>query len=98
MRGKTLTKYITEQMKNPAFKKAWDDLDTEFELIESMIKARKKRRISQSELAEKIGLKQSAIARLESGGYDNATIKTLSKIANALNTRLVIKLQPKKSA
>lgn len=40
MRGRTLKEYIAEQMKDPEFKKAWDDLDPEFEILEAMIKAR----------------------------------------------------------
>ena len=35
VRGQTLKGYIAEQMKAPDFKKAWHDLDTEFELLES---------------------------------------------------------------
>ncbi|MHB1646160.1 MAG: hypothetical protein ACYCSW_06570 [bacterium] len=42
MKNRTLKNYIDEQMKDPGFKTAWHELDTEFELMESMIKARKK--------------------------------------------------------
>ena len=37
IKGTTLKEYRTEQMKDPAFKKAWDELDPEFELLESLI-------------------------------------------------------------
>lgn len=46
VRGRTLEEYIAEQMKDPKFKKAWHDLDPEFELLESMIKARERRGVS----------------------------------------------------
>jgi ribosome-binding protein aMBF1 (putative translation factor) len=95
IRGRTLKEYITEQMKNPEFKKAWHDLDTEFELFESMIKAREKAGLSQTELAKRIGTKQPALSRLEKGGFKKATVETLKKIADALDARLVIKLQSK---
>ena len=42
MRGRTLKEYIAEQMKDPEFKKGWDDLDPEFAVLEAMIKAREK--------------------------------------------------------
>lgn len=90
-------KHLAEQMKNPAFKKAWRNLDPEFELLESMIKAREKSGVSQSELSRRTGIKQPAISRLESGGYIKATVETLKKIANALDAKLVVKLQPKKA-
>ena len=74
-------------MKNPEFKKAWHDLDTEFELFESMIKAREKAGLSQTELAKRIGTKQPALSRLEKGGFKKATVETLKKIADALNAK-----------
>jgi ribosome-binding protein aMBF1 (putative translation factor) len=95
MRGRTLKEHIRENMKNPEFKKAWHDLDTEFELLESMIKAREKAGLTQEELARKIGTKQPALSRLERGGFKKATVETLSKIAKALDARLVIKMQHK---
>jgi ribosome-binding protein aMBF1 (putative translation factor) len=97
MRGRTLKEYTTEQMKNPAFKKAWKDLDQEFTLLESMIKLREKAGITQHELAAKIGTKQPALSRLERGGFKKASVETLKKIADALDAQLVIKLQPKRS-
>ncbi|MBI4823202.1 MAG: helix-turn-helix transcriptional regulator [Nitrospirae bacterium] len=80
-------------MESPEFRKAWHDLDPEFELLESMIKAREKAGLTQDELARKIGTKQPALSRLERGGFKKATVETLKKIADATNTRLVVKLQ-----
>lgn len=96
-RGTTLDEYKAEQMKNPEFKKAWDDLEPEFELLGSMIKARERKKISQAELAKRLGTKQSAISRLERGAFSKATVETLKKIADALDSRLIIKLQAKKA-
>ncbi|MBI5193856.1 MAG: helix-turn-helix transcriptional regulator [Nitrospirae bacterium] len=95
--GTTLGEYKAEQMKNPEFKKAWDDLEPEFELLGSMIKARERKKISQAELAKRLGTKQSAISRLERGAFSKATVETLKKIADALDSRLIIKLQAKKA-
>jgi transcriptional regulator with XRE-family HTH domain len=82
-------------MKDSEFRKTWHDLDPEFELIESMIKAREKVGLTQEELAKKIGTKQPALSRLERGGFSKATVETLKKIAKALDAKLVIKLQTK---
>ena len=95
IRGRTLEEHIAEHMKDPEFKKAWHDLDPEFELIESMVKAREKVGLTQAELAKKIGTKQPALSRLERGGFSKATVETLKKIAKALDAKLVIKLQTK---
>jgi ribosome-binding protein aMBF1 (putative translation factor) len=77
------------------FKKAWHDLDNEFELLESIIKARESAGLTQEELAKRIGTKQPALSRLERGGFQKANIETLRKIAEALDVKLVIKFQPK---
>jgi ribosome-binding protein aMBF1 (putative translation factor) len=65
MRGRTLKEHVKEKMKVPAFKKAWHDLDGEFEILESIIKARKSAGLTQEELAKKIGTKQPALSRLD---------------------------------
>lgn len=95
VRGMTIEEDIAERMKSPQFRKAWHDLDAEFELAASMIKARERAGITQGELARKIGTKQPALSRLERGGFSNATVETLRKIADALDMRLVVKLQKK---
>jgi ribosome-binding protein aMBF1 (putative translation factor) len=92
----TFKDYLNEQMKDPEFKKAWHDLDPEFELLESFIKAREKKGITQAELARKMGTKQPALSRLERGGFAGATVETLKKIADALDMRLVVKFQKKR--
>lgn len=96
MRGRTLKEYITEQMKDPQFKKAWDDLAPEFQVLKAIIKAREKSGISQAELARRLGTKQSVISRLERGAFSKATLETIKKFADALDMRLVIKLEHKK--
>ena len=98
MRGRTLKEYIREQKKRPDFKKAWRELEPEFELLKDMIEAREKAGVSQAELAKRIGTRQPALSRLESGGYRKATLETLEKIAGALNQKLIIKMVPKKNS
>ena len=95
IRGRTIEEHLAEHMKDPEFKKAWHNLDPEFELLESMVKAREKAGLTQAELAKRIGTRQPALSRLERGGFKKATVETLKKIADALDTRLVIKLQAK---
>ena len=62
-------------------------LDPEFEIIRMIIEARQKTGITQKELAEKMGTKQSAIARLEAGNA-NPSIGFLQKLASALGKKL----------
>lgn len=78
-----------ELLKDPDFKKAYDALEPEFALAEQIIQKRLDLGLSQSDLAKKMGTKQSAIARLESGSY-NPSMAFLQKTVKALNANLKI--------
>ncbi|HHY13301.1 MAG TPA: helix-turn-helix transcriptional regulator [Thermoanaerobacterales bacterium] len=64
-----------------------------YNLLRELIKCRHERNLTQKELAEIIGTKQSAISRLESGKL-NPSVKFLQKVANALNVKIDIKIIP----
>ena len=65
--------------------------ENEYRIIEEIIMARKERNLTQKELAELIGTKQSNISRLESGNY-NPTLDFLNKIAEAVGKELEVKM------
>lgn len=75
--------------KNPEYRKAYAELDPEFELARSVIRARVQAKLSQEQLAKRMNTSQSVIARLESGRAKPST-QTLQKLATATGTRLKI--------
>lgn len=87
-----LDRLEAELMKNPAFKAEYDALEPEYELIRQLIEARAEKKMTQKQLAEKIGTRQSNIARLESGNY-NPSFQFLQKVAGALGKRLSVALR-----
>lgn len=76
-------------MKRPRVKKAYDDLEMEYRLIEQLIAYRLHSGVTQAELAKKIGTKQSVISRFESG-TENPSLAFLRKITDALGAELSI--------
>ena len=78
-----------ELLKDSETYKEYKNLEPEYEIIKEIIKARINQNISQKELAEKIGIKQTNISRLESGEY-NPSLKFLKKIAKGLGKELHI--------
>lgn len=54
---------------------------------------RKKKHLTQTQLAEKIGLEKGAISKIENGKF-NLTLATINKIATALGARVNFDLQP----
>ncbi|OQA62793.1 MAG: anaerobic benzoate catabolism transcriptional regulator [Ignavibacteria bacterium ADurb.Bin266] len=76
---------LKNQMKNDEFKKEYDLLEEEFDLAREIIKLRTKASLTQKQLAELAGTSQPAIARLESGSYNNVSLAFLRRIGKALN-------------
>ena len=76
-------------LKHVELKAEYDKSQPEFAMIRAIIEARMKEGVTQKELAEKIGTKQSVISRLESGRA-NPSVLFLKKLAIALDSRLEI--------
>ena len=85
----TFEEHKKKLLSDPEVKKYYDELAPEYELIRAVIDKRLKKKMSQSQLAQKIGTRQSAISRLESG-ESNPSFKFLQKVAQALGSRLSI--------
>jgi ribosome-binding protein aMBF1 (putative translation factor) len=83
--------YLNEQLKNPKFKKYYDEYGRQLEIAYRILELRKSKGLSQKDLAEKVGTKQSNIARIESG-KQNFSIGTLERIAKVLGCGLKISL------
>lgn len=81
--------FFNEMMKDPEVKKEYDALDPEFQLVREMIKARHEAGLTQQELAERTGIQQANISRIENGN-GNPSLATLTKIANGMGKKLVI--------
>ena len=80
-----------QKMKDPAFKAAYDALEEEFALIRELIGARAKAKLSQAQVAKRMGTSQSAVARLESGRTPSLT--SLRRYAKAVGRKVEIKLK-----
>lgn len=76
-------------MKDPEFKKEYDALEPEFEIIQAMIDARKNSGMTQKELADKTGIAQSDISKIENGN-GNPSIRTLQRLAKGMGKKLHI--------
>jgi len=80
-------------MKEPGFKEGYAALEAEFALASMLIDARMKAKLSQAELAQRMGTSQSTIARLESGSA-KPSLSTLERFARATGTRVRVILEP----
>ena len=92
---KDFKKLRDQWLKDPKVRKEYEALKAEFQLAEEIIKARAKAKMTQAELARRIGTKSTAISRLESPNSGRASISILKKVAQALGCELQIRLVPK---
>ena len=93
----TLTEALKEQLKDETFKKEYEALEPEYEIISSLINARKSNNVTQKQLSEATGIAQSDISKIENGSA-NPTLKLLQRLAEGLNMRLKVEFVPKSSA
>ncbi len=84
---------LQEQLKDPEFKKEWDDIQPEMDVIRAMIDARIKQNLTQKELAARTGIDQADISKLENGTR-NPSLKLLKKLASGLGMQLKIEFIP----
>lgn len=84
---------LNEQLKDPEFKKEWDDLQPEMDVIRAMINNRIAQNITQKELAERTGINQADISKLENGTR-NPSLKMLKRLAAGMGMQLKIDFIP----
>ncbi len=68
---------------------------TRLQLANQIFKIREERKLSQAQLARRIGTHQSAIARMEQSTYRGYTVATLAKIAAAAGQHLEVRFVPR---
>lgn len=86
--------FLQEQLKNPEFKKEYEALEPEFSIIQAMINARRSAGMTQKQLAEKTGISQGDISKMENGN-GNPSLRTLQRLADGMGMRLNIQFCPK---
>ncbi len=79
-------------MKDPEFVREYDALEDEFALAQTFISARAKSGLTQEQIAQAMGTKQSYVARLESGRM-LPSVRTLQKFASATGTKLTVRFE-----
>jgi len=92
-RGTTLGAYLRGEMKDPEFRRFYEEADIELRIALEIIKAREAQNMTQRELAEALKTRQQTVSRIERGAQ-NVTIETLDRIAKALGRVLQIRFVP----
>ena len=83
-------------MCDPEFAKAYEEMQPEFNIMRAIIEARTANNLTQKELAERTGIAQTEISRIENGSR-NPSIKLLQRLADGMGMVLNVSFTPKKA-
>ena len=87
------SEYKERKLQDPEFRKEYDALESEFDIIQAMIDARKQSGLTQKELAERTGINQADISKLENGTA-NPSIRTLRRLADGMGMKMKLVFEP----
>lgn len=91
---KTLKQYKDEHMKDITFAKEYEAMQPEMDVIRAIVEARTSQNITQKELAERTGINQDDISKLENGTR-NPSVNLLKRLADGMGMALKIEFVPK---
>lgn len=87
-----LTEKLLEQ--DPSLQEEFVRAEQAWDIAFQIRDLREQAGLTQKQLAELVGTKQSNIARIEDADYTGYTLKTLEKVTKALQARLEIRIVP----
>lgn len=91
---KTFNEMLAKQMKDEEFKKEYEAIQPEMDVIRAIVDARTSQNLTQKELSERTGINQADISKLENGTR-NPSINLLKRLAEGMGMTLKIEFVPK---
>ena len=93
---KTLNEMLSEEMRNDEFRKEYEAIQPELDVIRAMVDARNSVNMTQKELSERTGISQADISKIENGTR-NPSLNLLKRLAEGMGMTLKIEFVPKYS-
>lgn len=94
--SKKFDDFLQEQLQDTELRKEYADLQPERAIIQAIIDARRNSGLTQKELADRTGIAQGDISKLERGNA-NPSIKTLKRLAEGMGMSLKIEFLPQEN-
>jgi len=89
-----IMKWMDEQLADPDRRARVDELLAAMTLEQELVGLRERRGLTQVQLAQRAGLSQPMIAKLESGKMKNYELRTLVRVAAALGVEVKVTFAP----
>ena len=94
---RTFDDMLSKQLQDEEFKKEYDTIQPEMDVIRAIVDARTSQNMTQKELAERTGINQADISKLENGTR-NPSVNLLKRLADGMGMALKIEFVPKQKA
>lgn len=91
---KTLNDMLEKQLKDEEFRKEYETIQPEMDIIKALVDARNSLNLTQKELAERTGINQADISKIENGTR-NPSLNLLKRLADGMGMVLKIEFIPK---
>lgn len=86
--------FLETQLQDEEFRKEYESMQPEFDVIKAMVAARTSQNLTQKELAERTGIHQADISKLENGTR-NPSLNLLKRLAEGMGMVLKVEFIPK---
>ena len=93
---RTFDDMLSKQLQDEEFKKEYDTIQPEMDVIRAIVDARTSQNMTQKELAERTGINQADISKLENGTR-NPSVNLLKRLADGMGMALKIEFVPKRN-
>ena len=90
--------YWTKQMADPEFRRVYEEEAAKKELWLQLVEARQHARLTQQQVAKRLGVSQAQVARIEKRGYDAYTLNTLRRYVQALGEGFILEVKVRQMA
>lgn len=86
---------LEKQLEDDEFRKEYEAIQPEMDVIRAIVDARASQNLTQKELAERTGINQADISKIENGTR-NPSLNLLKRLADGMGMALKIEFIPKK--
>lgn len=91
---KTINDMLEKQLEDDEFRKEYEAIQPEIDIIKALVDARNSLNLTQKELAERNGINQADISKIENGTR-NPSLNLLKRLADGMGMVLKIEFIPK---
>ena len=91
----TFDDMLNEQLQDPEFRKEYEAIQPEMDVIRAIVDARISQNLTQKELSERSGINQADISKIENGTR-NPSLNLLKRLADGMG--MTLEFVPKQQA